>query len=494
MGNRRVFHVIMLLALFAAACTSAREQAGEPLADATQATTAVDPTIATTTSSEPPATTASPPTSRFPPGLQLNVAYMADTEGLENIIELTPEFFTGTTGVNVEFIEATPEMLRDLTTRHWGERVRPDVFAIHSFEAPLFGANAWIPDLTELAAGSDYNIDDVLGPVRSAFSTRGELYALPFHAESSTLMFNQAVMNAAGIAVPDEPTWDDVHEIAAAVHTTDVAGICLNGTAGWAELGASLTTIVNTFGGTWWESNQDGSIGEAQINQAGSGFRAATEFYVELAQNYGVSDPATANFDRCLDEFQGGKVAMWYGSTRATRILEADDSPVAGNVGYAFAPTNLTNASSSLSAWGFTTIRHAPTQTDIEEFVQWDAAREFILWATSPEFAQLAAENLPDGWADAPQGTRQSTYENPAYLDANQPYAETVLGAITTAPLHNPGTTPRPGIGGVQYVGVPEFQHVSAECSEQISLAISREQAVDTALDACQKVATEFTS
>ena len=177
-----------------------------------------------------------------------------------------------------------------------------------------------------------------------------------------------------------------------------------------------------------------------------------------------------------------------------TRILEADDSPVAGNVGYAFAPTNLTNASSSLSAWGFTTIRHAPTQTDIEEFVQWDAAREFILWATSPEFAQLAAENLPDGWADAPQGTRQSTYENPAYLDANQPYAETVLGAITTAPLHNPGTTPRPGIGGVQYVGVPEFQHVSAECSEQISLAISREQDVDTALDACQKVATEFTS
>ena len=32
-------------------------------------------------------------------------------------------------------------------------------------------------------------------------------------------------------------------------------GICLRGQPGWGQLGAPLTTMVNTFGGTWFDKD-----------------------------------------------------------------------------------------------------------------------------------------------------------------------------------------------------------------------------------------------
>ena len=52
-------------------------------------------------------------------------------------------------------------------------------------------------------------------------------------------------------------------------------------------------------------------------------------------------------------------------------------------------------------------------------------------------------------------------------------FAEKTLDAMNAAPIDNPGTTPRPGLPGVQYVGVPEFQDVGTRCTERFSAAIA---------------------
>ena len=85
-----------------------------------------------------------------------------------------------------------------------------------------------------------------------------------------------------------------------------------------------------------------------------------------------------------------------------------------------------------------------------------------------------------------------STYANPEFVDANQPYGNIVLEAIITSPVDNPGTTPRPGFGGVQFVGIPEFQDIANRCTQQISDAIAGEISVDEALDECQAIASEI--
>lgn len=215
---------------------------------------------------------------------------------------------------------------------------------IGSFEAAQFDAvNGWLHDLTSFAEDDpQYAFDDIIASVASVNSAERaftnlipveRLYVVPFFAETSVLMYNQAIIDAAGVTVPEQPTWDEIAQIAELVHTDEVAGICLNGSVGWDELGASLTTVVNTFGGTWWEANEDGTPGQAQINQPDSGFRAATETYVDLLRNFGQEDPGS---DQCLQIMQDGGAAMWFGSSTSAQQLNQEG--LAGNLGVARAP------------------------------------------------------------------------------------------------------------------------------------------------------------
>ena len=452
--------------------------------DSTTTTTTTTSTTTTTTTAST-TTTSEPPEPEFA-GTTIYVAVTPDLPSLQDIIALAPEFFTDPTGIEVNII-VMPER-QVVTEASFAAITRNPVFDVLAFDnffyVPTVGPRGWFVDLAPFAeADPNYDIDDLIPSVRSSVTVDGQLFGAPFYAESSIVMFNQNVMDAAGITVPEQPTWEQIADIAAQVHTDDVAGICLQGVPGWDDLGATLTTVVNTFGGTWWEANEDGTPSEAQINQPDSAFRTATEFYIDLAQNYGINDPSTAGFDECLEEFQNGNVALWYDSTRAAPILEASNSPIAGNVGYTLAPTNVTDVSGWLRSQSLVISTHSQNP---------EASWEFISWATSPEFAEIAAENLPGDLADVEQNTRLSTYANPEFVESNQPYGDLVLEAITTSPIDNPGTTPRPGVGGVQFVGVPEFQDIGTRCTQQLSSAIAGETSVDEALDECQAIASEI--
>ena len=413
----------------------------------------------------------------------ITVAVLGD-EPFEQIAELSP-IFQAQTGIDVDFVVLEAEFLREVVfqgSNGFDEVARGfDAVMIGPFEAPQFGVNGWIQDLTEFAeADADYNVDDILEPFRDANSVDGELYALPFYGESSFIMYNRDIMDAAGIVVPDNPTWDEIAAIAAAVHTDDVAGICLRGLPGWGDFGASLTAVVNTFGGTWWEANADGTPGEPQINQADSAFRAATEFYVDLVQTYGEDDPATTSFPQCLELMEQGRAAMWYDATFAADILGSDDSPLPGNLGVALAPTGPAGLA---GGWQWTWSFAIPVGAEKTEL-----AWEFIRWSTSEEFIDLLGEQ--EGWDRVFGPVRLSTYENPEYIAAKESFSDVALEQILSTDPLNPGLTPRPGTPGVQFVGIPEFQGVGNACTTQIALAIAGDLSVDQALDDCQEIAS----
>ena len=54
--------------------------------------------------------------------------------------------------------------------------------------------------------------------------------------------------------MPERPTWDQIAQYAAKLKdpSQDRAGICLRAKPGWGEMFAPLTTVVNTFGGQWY--------------------------------------------------------------------------------------------------------------------------------------------------------------------------------------------------------------------------------------------------
>ena len=231
--------------------------------------------------------------------------WVGDNAATDMLQRLTPEGFTAESGISVNFVEGTRQELFESDSS--GSRLDDiDVLLISSPDPAQFGvADGSTLDLASLAEDdlpNDIDLDDIFPAVRSLYSLENEtgggsplagerLYAVPFFADTSILIYNQEIIDGAGVAVPDQPTWAEVAAIAEQVHTDEVAGICLNRAASAESLGASLTTVVNTFGGTWWEANEDGTPVEAQINQPDSGFRAATEFYIELLQNFGQDKP-----------------------------------------------------------------------------------------------------------------------------------------------------------------------------------------------------------
>ena len=417
-------------------------------------------------------------------GGSLNVAIVGNPQ-MEDIASLTPEFFTADTGIEVNYTILEEQTLREIVTRETGAGGESfDVIMIGLYETPQFAENGWLLSLEDYAQGdADYMVDDLIGAVRTGLSYEDELYAAPFYAESSFLMYREDLVEAAGMEMPAAPTWQEVAEIAAALDSEDTAGICLRGKPGWGDLGAAFTTVLNTFGGTWWAANDDGSIGEAQVDTPE--FREALQFYVDLVTSVGEDDAANSSFNECLTQYQNGQVAMWYDATVAAGLLEADDSAVQGQNNFAQAPVVETDNAGWLWAWSLAIPQNAANP---------DLAWEYISWATGPEYLRTAGENLPGGWAAVPPGTRVSLYETEEYQEAAGAFAEQTLTAIESAPIDMPGTTPRPGLPAVQFVGVPEFQDVGTRCTEQFSAVIAGSVDFDDAIEACQEIAASASS
>jgi sorbitol/mannitol transport system substrate-binding protein len=411
----------------------------------------------------------------------INVA-IVDNPQMKDIADLTPELFTKKSGIDVNYTILDEGTLRQVTTRDVAAGGRQfDVVMIGPFEAPQFGRDGNLTDLTKFAqSDSAYQFDDLIPSVRNALSFEGKLYAAPFYAESSFLMYRKDVLKEAGVTMPANPTWDQVAAAARKVDSPDMAGICLRGKPGWGDLGASFTTVLNTFGGTWWSANPDGSVDEAMVDQPQ--FREALQYYVDLIKDAGEKDAASASFNECLTQYKDGKVAMWYDATVAAGLLEADDSAVKGKNGYAAAPVKETDAAGWLWSWALA-IPVTSTKADLG----W----EYISFATGPQYLKQAGDRIPGGWAAIPPGTRQSTYQIPQYKKAAAAFAQPTLDSIASAPIDNPGTTKRPGVPGVQYVGIPEFQDVGNQCTEQFSAVIAGRASIDSALQNCQNIASQ---
>src|SRR5216110_488058 len=180
----------------------------------------------------------------------ISVAVVANGQ-MQDIAKLTPSLFTAKSGIKVKYTILDEGKLRQVTTRDVGSGGKAfDAVMIGPYEAPQFGVAGLLKDLTPLAKGDQtYNYNDLIPAVRNALSAKGHLYASPFYGESSFLMYRKDVLRKNGIKLPLHPTWQRVAQVARKINSSSMAGICLRGKPGWGDLGASFTTVLNTFGG-----------------------------------------------------------------------------------------------------------------------------------------------------------------------------------------------------------------------------------------------------
>jgi polyol transport system substrate-binding protein len=382
---------------------------------------------------------------------------------------LTAQYFTKQTGISVDFKVLPENDLRDAMNEDVANQAgQYDVVSTSNFETPFYGKYHWLKPLNAyVAKDPSFGVSDILAPMRQSLEgPGGKLYALPFYGESSMLMYRKDVFAKLHLAMPLHPTWQQVAQLAAKVQKAEpgMRGICLRGQPGWGELFAPLTTVVNTFGGTWFTKRW-----QAQLTAPP--FEQATSFYVDLVRKYGEIGAAESGFTECLNDMSQGKVAMWYDASSAAGALEdTSQSKIAGKVGFAFAPTNKTRYSGWLYTWAWAIENNAANPA---------AAYKFISWASSRQYEDLVARK--QGWAAVPNATRYSLYQNPAYRKAASAFWKVTYESVLHANPTDPGVQPRP-TPGIQFVDIPEFVALGTNISQAISSAIAGGGSVHSAL------------
>ncbi|NEI06765.1 ABC transporter substrate-binding protein [Rhizobium ruizarguesonis] len=387
--------------------------------------------------------------------------------------KLTDDFKAKNPGIDLEWVTLEENVLRQkVTTDIATKGGQYDVLTIGTYEVPIWAKQDWLLPLDNL--GANYDVDDLLPAIRSGLTVDGKLYAAPFYGESSMVMYRKDLFEAAGLKMPDAPTWDFVADAARKITNKDkeVYGICLRGKAGWGENMAFLTAMSNSFGARWFDEKWKPQFDQPE-------WKDTLDFYVKLMKDAGPPGASSNGFNENLALFQTGKCGMWIDATvAASFVADPKQSQVADKVGFALAPDKgLGKRGNWLWAWSLA----IPAGTQKAE-----AAEKFVAWATSKEYSNLVAEK--EGWLNAPPGTRKSLYANADYQKAAS-FAKMTLDSINAADPTKPTVKPVPYVG-IQFVAIPEFQGIGTAIGQQFSAALAGQLSVDQALQSAQQLAT----
>lgn len=374
------------------------------------------------------------------------------------------EAYTAETGVKLNWVALEEGVLREQVSSDSATGGgQYDVINIGMQEAPIWGQAGWIEPL-EFSA--EYDIDDMLPAIRNGLSADGTLYAAPFYGESSMVMYRKDLTDAAGVTIADNDSWDNIKAAAAAIHNPEkgIYGICLRGKPGWGDNMAFLTTMVNSYGGAWFDKDFKPTLDS-------DAWKTAITFYVDLLGTYGPPGSEGNSFNEILALYNEGKCGIWIDATIAASFLTVP------GVAYAQSP----NAGNPVGAnWLWAWAMAVPTGTE-----KADDAKAFIEWATSKEYIQAVANHPDFGWGMVPTGTRVSTYAYPEF-QAVAGFSAAELAAIESAA---PGATDLKPYVGVQFAAIPEFPEVGSAVAEEMAAALSGAKSVDEALAAAQAAA-----
>jgi sorbitol/mannitol transport system substrate-binding protein len=293
------------------------------------------------------------------------------------------------------------------------------------------------------------------------------------------LYYRKDILDAAGITMPEQPTWDEVVEIAKQVHSPSegLYGMCLRGLPGWGQLGAPLGTVINTFGGRWYDANWDAQMTSPETSEA-------IKFYIETLQE--VTPPGVTQFGNleCGQAITTGQAAMLYDDSSWTQVFfDPTTNPYAADMAVAMAPVGSPDVKPS--GWFWTWTWAIPTSAKNK-----DAALAFMKWVTGPDYLPYAAPLM--GWGKMPGPARESMYEQGSiYSEFAAPFMSVLQKTLASVDGVNGTHFEDTPYTGNQYIQIPEFQDLGNRCTQEFSGAVVNQQTADEAIEKCQQYAED---
>lgn len=387
---------------------------------------------------------------------EINVA-TADNSDMLRMRELSDHFQQQNPGITLQWHFMDESVLRLALSRDSKrETPRYDVYTIGLLEAPTWGESgrlSVVPPATMDRIEAD---GDTLTSILDGFYDGESHYGLPFYGESSMTYYRKDIMNQYGIRISTTPTWSEIKSVLSELTTASnqrYGRICLRGKPGWGENMALVGTMVNAFGGRWFNEQWEPQLESSE-------WSTAIHFYLDLQKDYGIEGSWRNGYSENLRAFSGGQCEIWVDSTAAASALSG--APFFADIDYRPAPIQVTDRGSSwLWSWGFSVPNNS---------IRKEQAWRFVEWATSRTYHRLVEQEY--GIVQVPPGTRRSLYLNPDYTDV-APFAEATLTAIEKSDIANSSIQPIP-YRGIQFVQSTEFQQIGDHVGKKISETLQR--------------------
>lgn len=411
----------------------------------------------------------------------LNIATVNNNDMV--IMEEMTSAFTEKTGIKVNYTILSENEIRSKITQDVGlGGGQYDLFTIGAQDSAVYLNNGWTEPLDGLLNSmsdedkKSYDLEDVFPVVRDSLSseTKG-LGALPFYAETTLLFYNKEIFKANNLTMPENPTWDQVYELAAAAQDKEkgIAGITLRGLPGSGQNMFIFSSIANAFGAQYYDMDWKATFNTPEMKNA-------IEFYKKILADAGQAGPTSTGYTEALNLMSNGKAAMWYdASVSAGTLTNSKDSLVSGKIGYALAPLQVKqDATNTIGGWGIAINASSKKK---------EAAFKFLTWATSKEYINLVGEKID--WKSTPSGTRVSTYNNENYKKVSD-FADITQKSILQVDFYNPSINKTPYTGN-SIPNMAEYSSWGEQIAQLLASYLVGQKNIDEVLKEGQKVLTD---
>ncbi len=318
----------------------------------------------------------------------------------------------------------------------------------------------WFEPLNTLSKQLDLN--DYFPPVRDAVFSGKDLYALPFNGETTVLYYRKDILDKHNITLPTRLTFDQLIPILNTVHAPQkgIHGIGLRTRPGWGQNMALVSILVNSYGGSWFDANN-------QINVLTPEWRGAVQLYIQLLQRFGLKKLANLGWQENQSKFENGEFVFFIdASSLASQIFDPQHSIIAEKVQMTQAPfVNSPQGSRWFWSWNFA----IPAQSQNKKL-----AKAFIRFASEAKPASLQTGVIP------PSGIRRSSYKNNGHM-TQFPFAKFEYDLLNNTKSPKFETTV-----GRQYAETFYFPTIGYHTGYEIHRALLGEISVDEALQNAQ--------
>ena len=390
--------------------------------------------------------------------------------------------FTDETGIKVTYVMLTENDIRS--------KIQQDV-AVGSgqFDLVTLGTNdigtyldnGWTvalqPMFDKMSAEDKtwYDFDDLIEANIPAYSSASKgLAAVPLYGESTMIMYRKDLFDAAGLTMPEEPTWEQIYELAKKLHdpSKNMVGMALRGKPGYGENMYTFGAILYGYGAQWFDMNWQPQLQTPEM-------KAAWEFYKKLETETGAKDVTSNGYTETLNLMASGNAAIYYDATVSAAVFEAQDSPIKGKMGYAMSPAGPGKGNTqTIGGWGLAITSSSKNQ---------EAAFKYLTWVTSKDYVKLVADTK--GWINVPSGARTSTYTNSDYK-AVASFADITLKSLSGASFNKQAVKETPYTGNT-LPNIPEYASIGEQVGQILADYVSGGKTIDNALAESQKIAEQ---